>query len=155
MLDPMAALGLVGNIVQFVDFSIKLVGKAHEIHKSVDGALAENLDTETVARTLRKLQSKLKIDEKHNMTYDSETEGLLEGLCESCDGTAKELLDILEGFKAQGKMTPWKSMRHAIKNVKGKAAVLEISARLWGFRKLLDTTILVELRCVDETTFVI
>ena len=49
MLDPMAALGLAGNIVQFVDFSIKLVGKVHEIHKSVDGALAENLDIEIVA----------------------------------------------------------------------------------------------------------
>ena len=48
-------------------------------------------------------------------------------------------------------MTPWKSLRHAIKNVKGKAAVLEISARLCEFRKLLDTTILVELRCVDES----
>jgi len=50
MLDPMSALSLAGNIVQFLDFSIYLVGKAHEIHKSVDGALSENLDAEVVAR---------------------------------------------------------------------------------------------------------
>ena len=133
----MTAIGLAGNIVQFVDFSMKLVGKAHEIHTSVDGALAENLDIETVAGTLRKLQLKLKIDEKRSTSYDSEMEGLLERPCDSCNGTAKELLHILEGFKAQDKRARWKSMRHAIKSARGKGAVLEISARLDEFRNCL------------------
>lgn len=154
MLDPMAALSLAGNIVQFLDFSINLVGKAHEVHKSVDGTLTEYLDAEVVAQRIRKLQSKLRIDQMRNTSYDREIEGLLEELCSRCDETAKELLNILEALKVQGKKTTWKSMRHAIKSVRGKGAVLEISGRLDNFRDLLQTTILVELRYVDRCALV-
>jgi hypothetical protein len=150
MLDPMAALGVAGNVVQFVDFSIKLVGKAHDIYKSTDGSLPENLDAEKVAETIRVLQSKLKIDENHYPSYDNETEGLLEGLCSSCNETANELLEILGGLKMQGKKTTWKSMRQAIKSFKGKATVSEILGRLEHFRELLEMTILVELRYINE-----
>lgn len=146
MLDPITALGLAGNIVQFVDFSTKLVGKAHEIHSSINGTLAENVNAETVAQTLVVLQSKLRANEQDATSFDDDTGSLLEGLCKSCDETARELLIILEAFKTQGKRTQWKSMRHAIKSVRGKGAVLEIFQRLHHFRELLEMTILVELR---------
>jgi len=67
---------------------------------------------------------------------------------------AKELLDILEALRVQGKKTTWKSMRHAIKSVRGKDAVLEISGRLDNFRDLLQTTILVEPRYVNRCALV-
>jgi len=152
MLDPITALGLAGNVVQFLDFSISLVGKAHDIYKSPDGSLSENVDAENVARKIKILQSKLQADEKDNPSYDSEMEGLLEGMCSSCDAAAKELLEVLETLKIQGKKTPWKGMRQAIKSIRGKAAVLEISGRLTNLRELLETIILVVLRFVDGTS---
>jgi hypothetical protein len=151
MMDPMAALGVAGNIVQFVDFSIKLFRKAHEIHTSMAGNLRENLDAKEVANTIRILQSRLRLINRVDTPYVSETQSLLEGLCSSCDETANELLETLKMLEIQGKKTAWKSMRQAMKSVMGKAAVLEISSRLENFRGLLEMTVLVELRYVDES----
>ncbi|CZR67814.1 uncharacterized protein PAC_17713 [Phialocephala subalpina] len=146
MLDPITALSLAGNIVQFVDFSIRVLGDAHELHKSAEGSLQENLDVETVAGTIRILQMKLRIQDNHNISGDGKAENLLEGLCTSCDETAKELLEVLEKLKVQGKKSPWKSIRQAIKSIKGKADIAEICARLNRFRETLELTILVDLR---------
>jgi len=146
MLDPMTALGLAGNIVQFVDFSIKLLGDAHEIHRSAQGSLQENLDIEAVAETMRKLQMKLRIQNDENIPIDSKAEDSLERLCSSCDETAQELLEVLEVLKVQGKRSPWKSMRQAIKGIKGKKAIVEICSRLRRFQEALELTILVDLR---------
>ncbi|KAF4637857.1 hypothetical protein G7Y89_g210 [Cudoniella acicularis] len=146
MLDPLTALGVVGNIVQFLDFSIGLVGKAKDIYKSVDSSLAENLDVEKVVETVKILQSRLCTENKARPEYDSEMEGLLEGLCSSCGATAQELLAVLETMKIKGKKTAWKSMRQAIKAIKGEEVVLEITKRLAHFREVLEMTILVDLR---------
>jgi hypothetical protein len=51
-MDPLTAFSLACGIVQFVDFSSKLVSKGYEISISAEGALAENLDLETVTTDL-------------------------------------------------------------------------------------------------------
>ena len=58
-LDPLTAIGLIGNIVQFVDFGLKIVSKAREVRNSTTGALAENVDTERIATDLIQLTSAL------------------------------------------------------------------------------------------------
>lgn len=50
MLDPLTALSLTGNLIQFIDFSNKLVSKSREIYRAADGTLSENLETEIVAK---------------------------------------------------------------------------------------------------------
>jgi hypothetical protein len=42
MLDQITALGVAGNLVQFIDFRLKATSKAGEIHKSAAGTY-ENL----------------------------------------------------------------------------------------------------------------
>lgn len=51
-MEALAAIGLVRNIVQFVDFSGKLISKSIQLHHSYDGALIENVDTENAAKHL-------------------------------------------------------------------------------------------------------
>jgi hypothetical protein len=116
MLDPLTALGLAGNIVQFVDFTIRLLEDAQKIQKSAHGTLQENLDVETVAKTIRTLQKKLRLQGGHSMIDDGKAENSLEQLCSGCDETAEELLEVLGKLKIQGNKSPWKSMRHAIKH---------------------------------------
>jgi hypothetical protein len=74
----------------------------------------------------------------------------LEQLCSSCDETAEDLLEVLGKLKVQGNKTPWESMRQAIKSIKGKAVVQEICGRLKRFQEVLELTILVDLRYVEE-----
>lgn len=59
-MDPLTIIGLVGNIVQLVDFSGKLISKSTELYQSSEGALAENIYTETVTNHLDLLNNKLK-----------------------------------------------------------------------------------------------
>ena len=146
MLDPMTALGLAGNVVQFVDFSIKLLGDAHEIHKSAQGSLQENLDVEKVTEIIRTLQMKLRTQDGDNINANGKAENSLERLCLSCDETAEELLEALEKLKVQGKRSPWKSIRQAIQSIKGKTAVVELCGRLKRFQDAIELTILVDLR---------
>jgi hypothetical protein len=40
-MDPLTAIGLAGNIVQFVDYGSKIAGKARHIHNSSNGTLPE------------------------------------------------------------------------------------------------------------------
>jgi hypothetical protein len=60
VLDPLTALGLAGNIVQFVEFGCKAMCKARDINGSVNGSLPEVQDAEAVAQALIDLNSKIK-----------------------------------------------------------------------------------------------
>jgi hypothetical protein len=44
MCDALVAIGLGGNIVQFAEFSIKLVSTGQELYQSADRALKENVE---------------------------------------------------------------------------------------------------------------
>jgi len=52
-MDPLAALGLASNMVQFVDYSIKLIQGVREIHDS--GDTKENKSLETVTSEMKRL----------------------------------------------------------------------------------------------------
>jgi hypothetical protein len=54
-MDPLTALGLASNIVQLISFSSDLVAKGREIYQSTDGTLVENLELETITKSLREL----------------------------------------------------------------------------------------------------
>jgi hypothetical protein len=39
VLDPVSALGIAGNILQFINFASKVLSKGTQYYKSTDGAL--------------------------------------------------------------------------------------------------------------------
>lgn len=47
-MDPLSSLGVAGNVIQFIDFGIKLVSRFKQIYRSADGALQENNDLSDV-----------------------------------------------------------------------------------------------------------
>ncbi|KAF2175016.1 hypothetical protein K469DRAFT_756484 [Zopfia rhizophila CBS 207.26] len=92
-METLAIIGLVGNIVQFVDFSGKLIAKSTELYRSSEGALLENIDAETATNHLVLLNNKLQD------TATTASDEALKRLCESCKSTANELLAALDGVK--------------------------------------------------------
>lgn len=48
MLDPLTALSLAGNVVQFVQFGCTLAAKAHEVYSFKSGTAEESLEMESV-----------------------------------------------------------------------------------------------------------
>jgi hypothetical protein len=60
MLDPLTAISLAGNIVQFVDFTAKVISKTRELARSTHGTTQEAYNAEIVIRDLLKLSEQLK-----------------------------------------------------------------------------------------------
>jgi hypothetical protein len=176
MLDPINALSLGANVIQVIDFSIKLVSKGYHIYKSADGSLIENLDTEAVAIDLQICNARLSqsLDQyKQSETKSLSSESLsssislavgsiggnggarddadeqaLEQLCEACNKVASELVERLRRLKVVpgGKHREWKSVRQALKTVWSKDDLDAIATRLRLYRDQLNTRLLVSLR---------
>lgn len=135
-----AIIGLVGNIVQFVDFSGKLISKSTELYRSSEGALAEHIDIEAAANHLVVLNSKLK--DAATTTGD----GALESLCISCSTAADNLLAALDKVKVKDKQHKWKSIRKALKSIWSKQEIEDLERQLARFREELSFHIVVDLR---------
>jgi predicted nuclease with TOPRIM domain len=146
MLEPLTAIGLAGTLIQFVDFSSKIVSKASAIYASADGALPENQDAETVAQSLQVLDAKIRAGLA--TSSGTKSEEALKELCGECDSVAQELLKALEKLKIYDRKTKWKSMRQALKSVSSKGKIDDISKRLENLRDQLSLSFLVELRYV-------
>ena len=150
MLDPLTALSLAGNVIQFIDFSSKLVSKGREIYRSTDGALRDNLEIEIVTADFTKVVQRLM---KHSgsetvatvataiSTDDTELE--LRQICEMCRSVATEFLAKLQAVKVTGKHRGWKSFRQALKSVWTKEEIDDIAQRLALFRQQLEFHIMV------------
>ena len=142
IMETLAIIGLIGNVVQFIDFSGKLIAKLTELYRSSDGALAENIDAETATNHLALLNNKLK-DAATGTSDDA-----LKSLCESCKFTTDKLLAALNKVKVNGKQDRWKSIRKALQSVWSKEEIRELEGRLARFRQELNLHLIMDLRCI-------
>lgn len=150
MLDPLTALSLAGNIVQFVDFSTKLLAKGHELYKSADGTSVGYSELEAIAKDLQELNDCLKQptpSQQADSKSSTNSEAALRRLSEQCSGVAGELVNALDKLKVQGTSNRhWKSFRQALKCLMKKEEVDAITARLQHFRDELNLHVLVTMR---------
>ncbi|KAI9766763.1 MAG: hypothetical protein M1839_004767 [Geoglossum umbratile] len=143
-MEVLAAIGLAGNIIQFVDFSGKLISKTAEIRKSGTGALAENINIETATNDLALLSTKL-----HD-SANSASDTALQELCQSCNTIATELLIVLDSVKVHGGQNKWKSFRKALQSVWSKEDIALLEQRLARLRDELNLRVAIDLRSVAE-----
>lgn len=141
MLEPLATIGLVSNIVQFVDFSNKILSKTKKFYRSADGTLEENNNAELAAKRLVELSTALQTTA--GFSNGDET---LQKICKECNEMAEELLKALEELKVNGTNSKWKSVRKALKSVCRKEEIDGIQNRLASFREEMNLHIVVDLR---------
>ena len=139
-MEALAVIGLVGNIVQFVDLSSRLVAKSTELYYSYDGALAENVDIEITTKHLTVLIQKLKEDA---ITVG---DGALQKLSLACQKTATDLLLALDKVKVKNRQQKWESIRKALQSVWSKEEIRELEQRLAKFKEELNLHVVVQLR---------
>jgi hypothetical protein len=158
MLDPFTALGVAGNIVQFVDFTAKLISKSREIYESAEGASVEHLDLEAIANNLSQLTERLQKDVQQHLlppidegvplseTKENRAELQLGSINSKCSREADALLSILRDLKVDGEHKKWKSFRLALMTVWKEDQIKGVVSRLSKYRKDLDTELLFSLR---------
>lgn len=159
MLDPLTALSLAGNVVQFVQFGCTLAAKAHEIYSSDSGTSEESLEMEDV--TSRLLGTVHDLD-NHLASVDSSTfpdsvskssRRLLE-IADACKMIAEDILRRLEAMKIRQPESVWTSVRQALKIMWTKDELDALMKRLKAYISELDTAILVSMkRSIDLANF--
>jgi hypothetical protein len=92
MMDPVTAVGLVANIIQFVDLGTKVVSTLREIRGSASGQTESNRRTREMAVVMRNLSDKL-ADPKHAPRTDVQKD--LCQLARECSDLSQQILDIV------------------------------------------------------------
>ena len=107
-MEPLAAIGLAGNIIQFLEFGGKLVSGAFELYN--DGATSSNRILEENSTDLyhicKGLEQRAEDFCGHSRT---ESEAALLPLVESCTVLGEEFNRVLEYLKVKGRHKRWKS----------------------------------------------
>ena len=152
-MDPLSALSVAAAVIQFIDYSTRIVSKGKELYKSADGALAENIELETASVRLQNLSGTLKDSLQASQQAPKEgvarkSDGALETICEACVTVSKEFVDKLENLKVPEGHShkKWKSFRQALKTVWTKEKIEEVAQRLAKLRADLDTNVLLSIR---------
>lgn len=110
-IGALEALSLSTAIIQFVDFTAKLVSKGYKLHHSVEGALLEFTDLDTSARNVIHLNNAIidqyegakKIDPyRSGGSIPLGSESDLKTVCKGCNEAAEKLVIALERLKGTG-----------------------------------------------------
>jgi hypothetical protein len=150
MLDPMTALSLAGNIVQFVDFSCTVISRSKELSNSVHGTTQYTLNYEIVTRDLLKVSENLQ-DGVATASVDSsknEADQALEDICNGCIFLSEKMLRRLEYLKVQNDAGRRTIFGRALKSVWSQRELEEMARQLATYRQQLELHVLLSFRWV-------
>lgn len=113
-MDPLSALALAGNILQFIEFTTKLLVTGVEVYKSATGTVDANLALEEISQQLFGLSGRLCVGERN--TRGSASELALRNIANLCNADCSRLLSVLNDLKVKDEsQRGWKSFRAALK----------------------------------------
>ena len=148
VLDPLSALSLASNVVQFIDFGNRLISEIQEIRQSASGLAKENIDFLFTAEAFRR---------KSDILFANPTDGIgssslplsrsaLQEFAVPCRQVSDELIAILEGLKVMEPRKRQQSFRQALRSITKRRKIKELVAKMGILRKLVDSHLITILR---------
>ena len=131
-MEALAAIGLVSNIIAFIDFGYEVVSVGREIHQAAGGATGENDKVASLTTQLHSISFDLK--SQAAVTAD---EIQLHGLARECQNISTELLAVLESLKAKDPKSKRQVIRATMKNFTKKDQKKALETRLDKCRDML------------------
>ncbi|KAM0417322.1 hypothetical protein ACHAPT_012703 [Fusarium lateritium] len=156
-MEALAAIGLAGNIVQFVQFASGLVSTTIEIHDSVEGTSQRSIELEKIYSNLSALSSGLRGEKskgasngaalrnlafgRHDLTLEVSLQSHIrsvEDLAVDCNALCEELLDIVRNLRVPAsRYGPFKSFLAALKTALSSKKIQALEERLDRFRSMI------------------
>lgn len=142
-LDPVSALGVAGNVIQFVDFTARLISTGTELYRNK--TLVEHTELKAAAEQLRDLQLSMeqssneveKITEDDDLQAEAIPLSNLREAHSSCVECANDIVTAVEKLTVSGANQKWKSFRHALSSVLKRDKLDATSQRLSNARQQL------------------
>jgi len=136
-MDPLSALGLAANVLQFVQFAFGLLTNAQRIHLSGPGPSDEEQRVEGIhARLLdfsALLQGRQQSHNENEAIFPSSKYILaLAKLVEECQGHCEKLLEITRKLQVKDgtKARRWKSFEKALYETRKKEDIESLKSRI-------------------------
>lgn len=133
-MDPLTAIGLVSNILSFIDFSARLLKGAKEVHDSHHGVLEENRSRETIMREMQRMSTRMSVSEAPEKDDENSS---LRILASECRQLSTQLVSLLEKIKPNDSGSKTQSLLSAIRNKAYDSERESLEARLSDCRAQL------------------
>jgi hypothetical protein len=148
VLDPVTAVGLAGNIVQFIELSGNVISKSHEIYKSSSGAVRDIIELERLTQAVIALDSQIcgTIRPPGTLSALTKEQQQLEDVRAHCMDIASELMKALKELKISDAPKKWKSFRKALRTVWEKKKIESIEMRLAACKNQLTMHAIIDMR---------
>ena len=146
MAEAVAALSVAANVVQFIDFSGKILSEGYRLHKSQRVNSSKNEELEKIALDLQRLRDELQSREDETGLVPTPNDVQLQRLAGQCRDICIEILAALEKLKVVDKPGKWKSFRAALKTVWAESKIKALQDRLDEARQELIVRILMSFR---------
>lgn len=135
-MDPLTAIGLAGNIIQFIDYGTGIVKTAWEVSKSKSGFSNNSKTQEAVILEMKRFSSQLMISNTGQPTND-EYKALSE-LATQCHGLSQRLRALLGKIKAKDLSSFRQALMSAVKEKHYADEMKAIQASLDNCRDQLN-----------------
>ncbi len=153
VLDPLSAIGLAGNVIQFIDFGCSILAEARENYRSASGTSEENIELGNVAESLHQFTVRLQHSKDGQNPLTGTDEAFMKVL-ESCQGVADELLQAAQRLKVKdGPNKRWNSFRQALSTVWHKEKMSGIQKRLSFLREQVTLCLVSSVRLAFDLSF--
>ena len=147
VLEALAAVSLAGSIVEFVEFTTKVISKGRQYHSSSTGSLDEDIKLQAFGDNLQRLSKNLTASlESFASSKLTKEEKALKKVAVSCEQTGRELGIAIDSLKINETGTRWKSFRHALKSEWNKEQIDTTLQKLRLAREDLVIHLLVVLK---------
>jgi hypothetical protein len=158
-MDPLTAVSLAGTVVQFVDFTSKLISAGGQLYEARElessKAVTESaqqiqrLATSSIAH-LQECNIKLsqRVGSRPGINYTKNDEALLKEICLKCSGEAEILIKRLAKLQVpeDSKHRGWESLEKALISVWSKKDIERMNQRLVEHRVQINSQVLLSLR---------
>lgn len=142
-MEPLSALAVATSIVQFIDFSSKIVSGSRELYKSSNGLSSDHTDLLVITTNLSKLSESFSRPVQSSSSAPQIDQ--LRELSQNANQVARELIATLDGIRLE-KGTRWESCYKALRSVWTQQQINMLQGKLNGFRQQLTLSIVVILR---------
>ena len=146
-MDPVTGIGLAASVVQIVQFGINAAKTCQQIYQQ--GSTSEQSDADFTADRLANLTSSLQHSLQKSATSGfvlSKEEKDLVDLGKKCEDCAHKLQHELRKLRARSQASTMEAARKTARSVWKKGSIVKIQEQLESYRRMLETSLLYDLR---------
>lgn len=151
-MEPLVALSIATTVVQFIDFSARLIHGAKEIHHSSSGLTEEDRSLEYVTEEMHKLSMRLV---PHYNGPETDDERSLRSLASECKDLAAKIVKLYKDLAPKDPKSKRSAVHSAWKNMRNESTKQELEKSISNCRSQLELQLSFMMRHASSSSLCI